>query len=70
MLLVAGHVMNLLHGAVAGCYLMQLSCLVPGCRGQDVWHGHAIGSIGSWLVSLPDRGEFHKNDSVVWSTGC
>lgn len=66
-LLVAGHVMNLLHGAVAGYYLMQLSCLVPGMhRGKTFGIGYAIGSIGSWLVSLPDRGEFLQSDSVVW----
>ncbi len=67
LLVVAGHVMNLLHGGIAGYYLMQLSCLVPGMhRGKTFGMGYALGSIGSWLVALPDRGRFLQSDSVVW----
>lgn len=46
---------------------MQLSRLVPGMhRGKTFGIGYAIGSIGSWLVSLPDRGKFLQSDSVLW----
>ena len=51
--------MNLLHGIVAGWYLTQLSAYVPQqYRGRVFGFGYAIGSVGSWVLSLPFQGQF------------
>jgi DNA-binding CsgD family transcriptional regulator len=58
--------MNLLHGVVAGCYLIQLSAFIPQqYRGRVFGFGYAIGSVGSWLLSLPFGGTFLKMDGIV-----
>lgn len=59
-------VMNLLHGIVAGFYLTLLSCFVPQqYRGRIFGFGYAVGSVGSWILSLPFNGRFLKMDSIV-----
>lgn len=61
-----GFIMNFLHGIVAGLYLTQLSCFVPRqYRGRTFGVGYAIGSIGSWLISLPFGGRFLKMEAIV-----
>ncbi|NLV63709.1 MAG: hypothetical protein GXY12_10040, partial [Clostridiaceae bacterium] len=51
--------MNLAHGLVAGWYLTQLSAFVPQqYRGRVFGFGYAVGSVGSWVLSLPFQGQF------------
>jgi len=61
-----GFVMNLLHGVVAGWYLTQLSAFVPQqYRGRVFGFGYAIGSVGSWLLSLPFQGQFLHMKGII-----
>ncbi|MDD4296776.1 MAG: hypothetical protein PHC69_07445, partial [Ruminiclostridium sp.] len=61
-----GFVMNLLHGIVAGWYLTQLSAFVPQqYRGRVFGFGYAIGSVGSWLLSLPFQGQFLRMKGII-----
>ncbi len=57
---------NLLHGFVAGIYLTLLTRFVPQqYRGRCFGFGYAIGSIGSWIISLPYSGSFLKMDEII-----
>lgn len=61
-----GFVMNLLHGVVAGWYLTKLSEFVPQqSRGRVFGFGYAIGSVGSWLLSLPFKGQFLRMEGII-----
>lgn len=61
-----GFVMNLFHGVVAGWYLSQLSAFVPQqYRGRVFGVGYAIGSAGSWLLSLPFKGQFLRMEGII-----
>jgi DNA-binding CsgD family transcriptional regulator len=61
-----GFVMNLLHGVVAGWYLTQLSAFVPQqYRGRVFGFGYAIGSVGSWVLSLPFQGQFLRMEGII-----
>ena len=61
-----GFVMNLLHGVVAGWYLTQLSAFVPQqYRGRVFGLGYAIGSVGSWVLSLPFQGQFLRMEGII-----
>jgi DNA-binding CsgD family transcriptional regulator/MFS family permease len=65
-ILILGFLMNLLHGVVAGCYLTQLASFVPKRhRGKAFGCGYAIGSFGSWLISLPYDGKFLQTKGVI-----
>lgn len=65
MLLVLNLAMNILHGAVAACYLAMLSALVPQqYRGRAFGFGYAVGSLGSWLLSIPGGG-FLNSRAVI-----
>lgn len=58
--------MNLLHGVVAGWYLTQLGAFVPQqYRGRAFGFGYAIGSVGSWVLSLPFQGKFLRMEGIV-----
>lgn len=60
-------VMNLLHGAVAGCYLTRLAALVPQqYRGRAFGFGYAVGSVGSWLLSIPGDGSFLGSRAIIF----
>lgn len=59
-------VMNLLHGMVAGFYLTLLGSFVQQqFRGRVFGFGYAIGSIGTWILSLIFGRNFLSSDSVV-----
>lgn len=65
-LLFSSLVMNLLHGFVAGFYLLLLSKYIPQqYRGRAFGFAYAIGSIGSWILSLPFDGEFLKMEGIL-----
>lgn len=52
--LIFGLIMNIGHGVVAGIYLTKLAAYVPQQRRGAVFgFAYALGSIGSWLLSLP-----------------
>ena len=58
--------MNLLHGVVAGWYLTQLSAFVPQqYRGRVFGFGYAVGSVGSWVLSLPFQGQFLRMEGII-----
>lgn len=63
--LICALIMNLLHGIVAGCYLMQLSVVPQQYRARIFGFGYAVGSIGTWLLSLPANGQFLKTNTVI-----
>lgn len=57
--LFAGLLMNLLHGAIGGYYLIRLTQTVPQQkRGIVFGAAYAFGSIGSWLLSLFMDGKY------------
>lgn len=57
--LFAGLLMNLLHGAIGGYYLIRLTQTVPQQKRAIVFGAaYAFGSIGSWLLSLFMDGKF------------
>ncbi|MGI6084156.1 MAG: helix-turn-helix domain-containing protein [Acetivibrionales bacterium] len=58
--------MNLLHGMVAGFYLTLLSSFVhQQYRGRVFGFGYAVGSVGSWILSLPFGGRFLRMPGIV-----
>lgn len=60
-------IMNLLHGAVAGCYLANLAAFVPQqYRGRAFGFAYAAGCLGSWLFSLVGAGNFLSSPKVVF----
>jgi DNA-binding CsgD family transcriptional regulator len=60
-------VMNLLHGAVAACYLIKLASSVPQqYRARAFGFGYAVGSVASWLLSLPDGGNFLDSRGIAY----
>jgi len=59
--------MNLLHGAVAGCYLSNLAAFVPQqYRGRTFGFGYAVGCVGSWLFSIAGDGNFLGSSAMVF----
>jgi DNA-binding CsgD family transcriptional regulator/MFS family permease len=65
-ILTVGFLMNFLHGAVAGCYLMQLSAFVPKeHRGKAFGFGYAVGSIGTWIMSMSLNGRLLQSKAVI-----
>ena len=63
--LLLGYCMNFFHGAVAGIYLTALVNYVSRqYRGRVFGFGYAIGSIGSWIISLPGDGNFLQSKYV------
>lgn len=59
----AGTLMNVMIGVLSGCYLTRLSTNVVQQRRGIVFGGaYAFGSIGTWLLSLPEEGMF------LWSS--
>jgi DNA-binding CsgD family transcriptional regulator/MFS family permease len=58
-------IMNILHGMVASCYLTILAKSVPQqYRGRTFGFGYALGSLGSWLLSLPLGGSFLASKGI------
>lgn len=64
---IAGMLMNLMIGVLSGCYLTRLVTDVPQQQRGIVFGGaYAIGSVGTWLLSLPMNGKFlHSDASIV-----
>ncbi len=61
-----GFILNFFHGVVAGWYLTLLSEFVPQqYRGRVFGFGYAIGSVGSWVLSLPFQGQFLGMDGII-----
>lgn len=59
-----GVLMNLTIGALSCCYIMRLNtALPPQRRGLAFGCAYALGSVGTWLLSLPGGGRF------LWSGG-
>lgn len=57
--IISGMMMNLFHGLIAGYYITRLSVFVQkNRRGICFGAGYAAGSIGSYLLSLPNGGRF------------
>ncbi|MDD3242470.1 MAG: helix-turn-helix transcriptional regulator [Eubacteriales bacterium] len=65
--LVFGLLMNLLHGVIAGLYLTKLSLFIPQQKkGMTFGIAYGMGSIGSWLLSLPMEQSFlHSNYALI-----
>lgn len=64
--IVLGYIMNLLHGLVAGIYLSILSAFVaPTHCGFAFGTAYAIGSIGSYLLSVIGEGNFLCNPFIL-----
>jgi len=57
LVMLSGLAMNLCIGLLSGVYLTRLSSHIPmKCRGRVFGISYAIGSIGTWLISLPFGG--------------
>jgi len=57
-----GSLMNLLIGALSACYLTRLATDIPRNRRGIVFGGaYALGSVGTWLLSMPMGGR------LLWS---
>lgn len=64
---VSGGLMNLCVGLLSGVYLTRLASGVPQqCRGRVFGYSYAIGSVGSFLLSLPGGGTFLRTDGALW----
>ena len=65
-----GYAMNILHGFVAGFYLELLARRGDRARVGIVFGGgYAIGTIGSYVISLIEGGTFLKNKYVLIAYG-
>ena len=62
-----GLLMNIGIGALSGIYLTRLSSHLPQqCRGRVFGYSYAIGSIGSWLLSLLYGGKLLQSAAAVY----
>lgn len=69
--IVLGFIMNLLHGLVAGIYLTTLSVFVaPNHCGFVFGTAYAVGSIGSYLLSIIGKGNFLCNPNILILYAC
>ena len=60
----AGMLMNLMIGVLSGCYLTRLATDVPQQRRGIVFgSAYALGSVGTWLLSLPMKGNFLQSNA-------
>ena len=65
-IIAAGTLMNLTIGVLSGCYLTRLATDIPQQRrGLVFGSAYALGSIGTWLLSLPMSGRFLWNESSI-----
>ena len=66
LVMLAGLAMNLCIGLLSGTYLTRLSSHIPmECRGRVFGLAYAVGSIGTWLISLPFGGAMLQDS---WSS--
>lgn len=69
--IVLGFIMNLFHGLVAGIYLTILSAFVaPNHFGFVFGTAYAIGSVGSYLLSIIGKGNFLCNPYILILYAC
>ncbi|NLT49105.1 MAG: hypothetical protein GXX92_11905 [Clostridiales bacterium] len=67
LVMLVGLAMNVCVGLLSGAYLTRLSSQIPmECRGRVFGLAYAIGSIGTWLISLPFGGTLLQGN---WSLG-
>ena len=60
--LIFGYIQNILHGIIAAMYIYMLTLYVEiGRRGIVFGVGYSIGSIGSYLISLINSGNFLRD---------
>lgn len=58
-IIISGFLLNLAIGMLSGCYLTRLATNIPQQRRGAVFgFAYALGSIGTWLISLPMGGRF------------
>ncbi len=70
LVLIFGYLMNLFHGAVAGVYLSLMVKLVPQQRRGIVFGGgYAIGTVGTWIISIISNDNYLKNNNVLFIYG-
>ncbi|MBQ6360207.1 MAG: hypothetical protein IJJ25_03550 [Lachnospiraceae bacterium] len=63
---VSGMFMNLLCGFIAGYYLMKLMTGTPaGVRGVVFGAGYCLSILGSWVLSLIDKGSVYYSNSIL-----
>ena len=63
-IIIFGVLLNLAIGVLSGCYLTRLGVDIPQQRrGMVFGCAYALGSIGTWLISLPMGGRF------LWHSG-
>lgn len=64
---VAGSLMNVGIGLLSGIYLTPLaSCVPQQDRGKVFGYSYAIGSVGTFLLSLPCDGSFLRTDGALY----
>lgn len=69
--IVLGFIMNLFHGLVAGIYLSILSAFVaPNHSGFVFGAAYAMGSVGSYLLSIMGKGNFLCDPSILILYAC
>lgn len=62
----SGIFMNLAIGVLSGCYLTKLATDVPQQRRGVVFGvAYSLGSIGTWLLSLPMEGKFLRSNASL-----
>ncbi len=75
-IIIFGALLNLAIGVLSGCYLTRLSTDIPEQRRGAVFgFAYALGSIGTWLISLPmgsrflwHRGSFFAITALAFPT--
>jgi DNA-binding CsgD family transcriptional regulator/MFS family permease len=67
-IMLSGLLMNLCIGILSGMYLTRLSTQIPQqSRGRVFGYSYAIGSIGTWLLSLLDSGKLLQGGVAVYA---
>lgn len=67
MILVFGYIMNVLHGIIAGIYISYLVRFVcKSRRGVAFGLGYSIGTLGTWLLSLPTSDNFLTSRYILF----
>lgn len=64
--LITGFLTNIFNGLETGYYLIIITEMVPSNqRGLSLGLGYSIGSVGSWLLSLCNSGNFLKSTHII-----
>ena len=66
-ILLSGLLMDICIGMLSGIYLTRLSTQIPQqSRGRVFGYSYAVGSIGTWLLSLLDGGKLLQGGAAVY----